>query len=131
MTQKNRTGDDPHLTVQTTTIEADVEIVSVDADGNASMRMSMHDFAMEMAGQPSVAQANKMFAGFRMHVGARVSPTGAVSDSDFGIDADPSGMLRATMKPMMESFGQTTSQLSVPLPDEAVGVGGRGGSKDP
>ena len=124
-TQKNRTGDDPHLTVQTTTMALDSEILSVDAAGVARTRLRMHDLRMEMQGQPTAAGVNEALEGLRMHFETNISPTGAVSGTEAGIDADPSGQLSATMKPMMESLGQTMNQVSVQLPPEPVGVGAR------
>jgi hypothetical protein len=124
-TQKNKVSTVPHLTVQTTTMVADVEVLAVDAAGNADVRMSMHDMRTEMPGQPGADEANALFEGFRFHFAARMSPRGAMSNTEVGLDADPSGKLGAVMKPMFDSLGQTMNQISVALPEEAVGVGAK------
>jgi hypothetical protein len=126
-TQKNRTGDVPHLTVQTTTTALDWDLSAVDASGNAQARMTMQHMQDVKATIPGQSQENvdAVLAGLRMHISAKISPFGGWSDVEIGVDEAPSGQMKAAMGPMMDSMSQTMGQVTAQFPSEPVGVGAK------
>ena len=117
------TAAGPVVTEQKMVMLYDAEVASVGADELAAITMSVHDLQFEFTGLPSPDPAT--FAGLRLGFKGRIAPRGTWVDAKFTVDADPSGKMRTIMEQVLGSMEQSIQQMSVPFPDEAVGVGAR------
>lgn len=117
------TAGGPVVTDQKMLMLYDAEVTSVGTDGLAAVSMSVHDLKVEFVGLPNPDPAT--FAGLRLGFKGRIAPGGTWTGAKFTVDADPSGKMRTLMEQVLGSMEQSIQQMSVPLPEEAVGVGAR------
>ena len=124
-TQKDRSGDAGHLTVQNTTVSADSEVLSVDPSGKATVRISLHDVRAEIVGMPN---ARNPLAGARIRFGGRLSPLGRWTNGEIALDGE---LGAAGAGAPLDAFAQAIGRMTIPLPPDPVGVGARWTAEGP
>ncbi len=108
-------------------MKMNVDVTAVDAaTGNFDYRMALSDASVGEAGpgvDPMVVSTMKDMLGKMNGLGgtATVSPRGDVVKADFQVPDNAPNEVRQ----VIDSFQQSMQQISVPFPEEAVGVGAK------
>lgn len=109
--------------VPTMIMKADVEVVSVDAKGNVTTKMTFTDIDVKETkdSMPGIADAMKQqMAGFKgFSATMTIEPSGKVVSTDFGPTNDPA------IAAQIGQTKQSLSQMVAQLPDKPVGKGGK------
>lgn len=114
----------PATSTPGTAVTMKVTVAEITTDGDIKYGMAIVDavaFDTENVPQPTVAAINKSLSDMKQLKGDVVmSNRGIVKSAVFkGDNSNP------MLKNMIEGMNQTASQFSVPLPNEAVGVGAK------
>lgn len=111
---------------------ADVNVTNVTASGDISYNIAFTSFGVESApgGDPAAAAMSQNLAAVVKDLDADMKNLrGSGTISDRGItrstNFDLSKVTNPQLKQMMDSVSNTVQSLSMPLPEEAVGVGAR------
>lgn len=105
------------------TMSLKVKEITAEGDIRTEFSLDKIDVLPDPAAQPGMVDQLKAVLGTmsKMSGTSTITPRGIVKSADFNIPADVNPQIRQTM----DSMRQQMNQLSVPFPEEALGVGAK------